>query len=114
MFEDDSRYARLAIRIRTDAQGREQAYVSRRIIPGDPQIAGAVRVQEGDRLDLLDRGRRRATAGGQAEGDGQCRGDGGPWVHDHPFGSCAARGAGDRCPRRRTPSTLSRSLARIP
>ncbi len=53
MFEDDSRYARLAIRIRTDAQGREQAYVSRRIIPGDPQIAGAVRVQEGDRLDLL-------------------------------------------------------------
>lgn len=53
MFEDGSRYAKLPIKTWTDADGREQAYVSRRIIPQNETIAGEAKVEEGDRLDLI-------------------------------------------------------------
>ena len=53
MFDKDSRYARLPLKTFTDASGREIPYVSRRIIPqGKPPVA-QVRVQPGDRLDLV-------------------------------------------------------------
>jgi hypothetical protein len=53
MFEETSRYAKLPIKTWTDVEGREHAYVARRIIPEARQILGEARVQDGDRLDLV-------------------------------------------------------------
>ncbi|MEM1076106.1 MAG: hypothetical protein AAF665_05630 [Pseudomonadota bacterium] len=53
MFDKDSRYARLKTKSHTDASGRKISYVERRFIPkGKPAIA-QVKVQPGDRLDLV-------------------------------------------------------------
>lgn len=53
MFDKDSRYAKLPIKETVDAAGRPLAYVSRRIIPADPRHVAEIRVQPGDRLDLV-------------------------------------------------------------
>ncbi len=53
MFDKDSRYAKLPVKVFTDAAGRQIPYVARRIIsPPRPPVAQA-RVQPGDRLDLI-------------------------------------------------------------
>ena len=53
MFDKDSRYAKLPIKSYTDASGREIAYAARRIIPQGAAPIAQVRVQSGDRLDLI-------------------------------------------------------------
>lgn len=53
MIDRDSRYARSPILHLTDPQGREIAYLQRRIISDAPRIAARVSVQDGDRLDLI-------------------------------------------------------------
>lgn len=53
MIDRDSRYAKLPILGLIDASGREIAYIAARIIPDAPRIAARVRVQDGDRLDLI-------------------------------------------------------------
>jgi len=53
MFDDQSRYAKLAQKTWTGPDGRQQAYVVRRIIPERQQIVGEIRIAEGDRLDLI-------------------------------------------------------------
>ena len=53
MFDKDSRYAKLPLREYTDAAGRKISYVARRIIrPAESPVA-SIKVQPGDRLDLL-------------------------------------------------------------
>ena len=53
MIDRDSRYGRSAVLHLTDAQGRDIAYLDRRIIPDTPRIAARIAVQDGDRLDLV-------------------------------------------------------------
>lgn len=53
MFDPTSRYAKVAVKQWTDAQGRVRAHVARRIIPEGQEIAGQAKVQPGDRLDLI-------------------------------------------------------------
>lgn len=53
MIDRDSRYAKSAVLHLTDAQGRDMAYLDRRIIPDAPRIAARITVQDGDRLDLV-------------------------------------------------------------
>ncbi|MEE4109130.1 MAG: hypothetical protein V2I24_07280 [Halieaceae bacterium] len=53
MFDKDSRYARLPLREYVDAAGRKISYVSRRIIPEPEGTIASIKVQPGDRLDLL-------------------------------------------------------------
>lgn len=53
MFDPDSRYAKAPIQRRTDAQGREVAFVLRRIIPDTGREVARMRVEDGDRLDLM-------------------------------------------------------------
>ncbi len=53
MFAKDSRYAKLPKKEFTDPAGRRVIYVARRIIPvPDTPVAG-IKVQAGDRLDLV-------------------------------------------------------------
>ena len=77
MIDRDSRYARSAVLHLTDAEGREIAYLDRRIIPDDPRIAARIAVQDGDRLELyrsltvdpkLARRQRFASQGARAAG----------------------------------------------
>ncbi|MEM9318238.1 MAG: hypothetical protein AAGA70_04440 [Pseudomonadota bacterium] len=53
MFDRDSRYAGKPIKTLIDENGREISYVSRRLIPQDGRVIAEVRVQDGDRLDLI-------------------------------------------------------------
>lgn len=53
MFDRDSRYAKLPLKALTDAQGRSVSYVARRIIPDNPRLVAQVKVQSGDRIDIL-------------------------------------------------------------
>lgn len=53
MFDRDSRYARLPVRVHHDAEGRPVPHVARRIIPDRDAAVAQVRVQPGDRLDLI-------------------------------------------------------------
>ncbi|SLN59788.1 hypothetical protein ROA7450_03100 [Roseovarius albus] len=53
MFNKFSRYHNLPIKSLTDAAGREVAYVARRIIPQGKVPIAQVKVQPGDRLDLV-------------------------------------------------------------
>ncbi|MGV8986154.1 MAG: LysM domain-containing protein [Cypionkella sp.] len=53
MFDRDSRYAKLPVKTLIDDQGREIAFVTRRIIPDAPRIIAKTPVQDGDRLDLV-------------------------------------------------------------
>ncbi len=53
MFDKDSRYAKLPLKEYTDAAGRKISYAARRIIrPPDMPVA-SIKVQAGDRLDLI-------------------------------------------------------------
>lgn len=53
MFDKDSRYAKLPLKEFVDPAGRRISYVARRIIrPPDTAVA-SIKVQPGDRLDLL-------------------------------------------------------------
>lgn len=53
MLDRDSRYARLPQKTFVDEAGRPFSYVARRIIPDDVTPVAEIRVQPGDRLDLL-------------------------------------------------------------
>lgn len=53
MIDRDSRYAKTPVLHMHDTQGREIAYLDRRIIPDQPRIAARIAVQDGDRLDLV-------------------------------------------------------------
>jgi hypothetical protein len=53
MFDPTSRYAKLPIKLLVDDQGREVAYVSRRMIPDAPRLIARMVVEAGDRLDLI-------------------------------------------------------------
>ena len=53
MFDPDSRHAKLPLKERTDAAGNAIRIVARRIIPDDRTPLAEVRVQSGDRLDLI-------------------------------------------------------------
>lgn len=53
MFDKDSRYAKRPIKTLIDPAGREVAYVARRIIPQGKAPIAQVKVQPGDRLDLI-------------------------------------------------------------
>ncbi|HKX90965.1 MAG TPA: hypothetical protein VJM15_00855 [Sphingomicrobium sp.] len=55
MNDPDGRYARCEIRYRVGPDGKPVAFLSRRFLP-DPaglRLAGHVRMEAGDRLDLL-------------------------------------------------------------
>jgi len=53
MFDEDSRYAKLPLKNHVDPAGRTVTYVARRIIrPPDAPVA-SIKVQPGDRLDLI-------------------------------------------------------------
>ena len=53
MFDPDSRYAKAPIHRRVDDQDREVAFVLRRIIPDTGREVARMRVQDGDRRDLM-------------------------------------------------------------
>ena len=53
MFDHDSRYAKAPVKTLTNDQGREVAYVGRRIIPEAARIIAQTPVQDGDRIDLV-------------------------------------------------------------
>lgn len=53
MIDRESRYARSPVLRLTDAEGREIAYLDRRIIPDAPRVAARIAVADGDRLDLV-------------------------------------------------------------
>jgi hypothetical protein len=53
MFDPDSRYAGRPVKTHVDAEGREIAYVARRLIPRGVPAAAETRVEPGDRLDLI-------------------------------------------------------------
>lgn len=55
MFDPDSRYAHLKQATLTTPDGREVRYVERRLVPraGEMRELGRVRVEAGDRLDLI-------------------------------------------------------------
>lgn len=53
MTDPASRYAKSRILRLIDAEGREIAYLDRRLIPDNPRIAARIAVQDGDRLDLI-------------------------------------------------------------
>lgn len=53
MFDRSSRYANRPIKTYIDADGREISYVARRKIPENQSIIAEIRVQDGDRLDLV-------------------------------------------------------------
>ena len=53
MFNRDSRYAKVPIKSFTDAAGRVISHVARRIVPDAIQPVAQIKVQAGDRLDLI-------------------------------------------------------------
>ncbi len=55
MFKENSRYANLPLKTHVTAEGQEQTYVARRILPKPEtlQIAGSQEVGSTDRLDLV-------------------------------------------------------------
>ena len=53
MFDRDSRYAKLPVLVHHDAEGRPVPHVARRLIPDRAAAVAQVRVQPGDRLDLI-------------------------------------------------------------
>jgi nucleoid-associated protein YgaU len=53
MFDRDSRYAKIPIKAFTDATGRVISYVARRIVPDGIQPVAQIKVQAGDRMDLI-------------------------------------------------------------
>jgi nucleoid-associated protein YgaU len=53
MFNRDSRYAKVPIKSFTDATGRVISHVARRIVPDAIQPVAQIKVQAGDRLDLI-------------------------------------------------------------
>jgi len=53
MFDADSRYAKRPLKTYFDHEGREIIYVSRRIIPASKPADAEIKVQTGDRLDLI-------------------------------------------------------------
>ena len=53
MFDKDSRYAKLPVREFTDPAGRTIAHVARRIIRAPEAPVASIRVEAGDRLDLI-------------------------------------------------------------
>ena len=53
MFDRDSRYAKIPIKTFTDATGRVSSYVARRIIPDAIEPVAQIKVQAGDRMDLI-------------------------------------------------------------
>ncbi|MCQ0091216.1 hypothetical protein [Roseovarius sp. M141] len=53
MFDKDSRYAKLPLREFIDPAGRSVAYVARRIIRSPEAPVASIKVQSGDRLDLI-------------------------------------------------------------
>lgn len=53
MFDKDSRYAKLALKEYTDDAGRKISYVARRIIRPPETPVASIKVQPGDRLDLI-------------------------------------------------------------
>ena len=53
MFDNDSRYAKLPIKTFIDPAGRSVSYVARRIIPEPEAPVAGIKVQPGDRLDLI-------------------------------------------------------------
>ncbi len=53
MFDKDSRYAKLPLKNFIDPAGRTVTYVARRIIRPPEAAVASIKVQPGDRLDLV-------------------------------------------------------------
>ena len=53
MIDRDSRYAKCEVLRKRGANGREVAWLDRRIIADQPRILAHARVEDGDRLDLI-------------------------------------------------------------